>query len=1376
MVTGPKNPPARLARGFSLLLALIYTTTQVALASHVEANFWEQRRKTRSSFHNQNSPAKLASLPTNFITPNSKNLLNQLSPIKQTLPHNQNWAGYQNQKYGPLPSKLKSLIEAIPVAHSNIQEVYDSGNRKFSPILIIQDVHLNSEAQQNIAAILQELINQKQVDLIGVEGAFGPFYFSRFRAFPQKEITKYVSDSFLEKNLLAAPSYVGITSPIDLPLFVGVDDEVHYNANVQAYLDSRPLKKMVSRGIEQQKRNLAERKANTLSPELKEFDDSRIAYHNGNLGFGAYVKKLASYQDPSDLAVQQFLEAYDMERTLNFPQIEEERKIIIEQLTKALSESELNALVAHSLAYRMGRTPFGRYYNGLKDLCKKKGIDLRQTPSFEDYIRYVLLSDGIKSKDLFDSVERLEEEVIITLVKTNQEKELIQTSKNLSLSEKLIDFSLSPMEWQKLSSENQRTPQANLNPFKEFYKQADIRSKKMVKSLLDQKAEGTRVLVTGGFHTPDVTHLLKKQNVSFIVVSPKISKVDTSSGSSYLSVFARETTPLDQLFEGQKLFINPRSQNVSYLATAIRWMSSVMARIGENAKKSFAQVRLPWKGAIVIKVKKGIEPANDQYSIPSFPRWLSLLGSSINLHHLGLASSLTALVYFHNESRHVFMISLILSLILLVIFAKRQLQVVLKRRNRQKIGEYGLPRREFIIKVAAFMALPALSFANSNKTVPFQNQLTQALDELKKVAKRKVVREDKASVKMYRKNLKDILSKVNKLYKTLTLTEEQKLQILEAFFEASQGAKEKDLGEHLSIIVSLAFMADPSYLPIVESSFIDQGTSGYEDFIFMFLLYQVWNHEPNKIEITTVEPDRPPDLKHERLSVEDREKMIQALPTPNREKTKVIGQPIRNKDGSLRVTFRGNKNNVMVLPRGAHPALRLVDSSSKVEFTVDLKKVNNGYQLSTSPLVDFKIIPKERTELFKVFERSLHHPKAAVRQAAARYFIDADPIRSIEAFMQPKVGFRDPESLLIQFIMKEIIKPYKDNVGVDALNPLINALVSDVDTGLGIFYPDPKTRISALVFIRYLFRKHSFDEALTKDAISLLSGIPNHGLNDPNERVQIMSFMVLFELDKESMVRNILETGYGLTHENIGIRQAVAEVLAQVGLKEVSEETAQILLRPRLGFKDEDPEVRKHIALAMGSAEGPLALRFIDELTNEGEGLFDENDNVAVNSARSLGNLLSDHPEKASQRVIRRLFRHMGHIWWSINKFITEYQDRVLFKHIVDQAVRALKEDESILPEDMNLVLHATTLRSYDPSQKINFIKAIFNLSQRTKNRELRVFRALTALSAIRLLDDDVIEKLSEKQKKRAYSHSTKFRADSWSNEICQSIAAEEST
>lgn len=115
----------------------------------------------------------------------------------------------------------------------------------------------------------------------------------------------------------------------------------------------------------------------------------------------------------------------------------------------------------------------------------------------------------------------------------------------------------------------------SLAPFERFYREAEARNFALVTTLL-AKMENPgsdpnsirgltphpaplqpriAVLVAGGFHTPGLQTLLRDRRIAYVSFVPKITHVDDTSGTKYLSVFAQEKTPLDKLFAGEKLFL-----------------------------------------------------------------------------------------------------------------------------------------------------------------------------------------------------------------------------------------------------------------------------------------------------------------------------------------------------------------------------------------------------------------------------------------------------------------------------------------------------------------------------------------------------------------------------------------------------------------------------------------------------------------------------------------------------------------------------------------------------------------------------------------------------------------------------------------------------
>ncbi|MCG3206057.1 MAG: hypothetical protein KCHDKBKB_02783 [Elusimicrobia bacterium] len=558
----------------SLGLALVYFTSQVVLGSASESNFWSERKKEN---------AQLAALPK--ISQNSfhrQNILNQLPHLTTPISTLESENLFTSPQHKGLSKNLQSLFKAIPPTHGTVQDIFDPKINNQAPLVLIQDVHLNLEAQTDIASLIQGLIDQKQLGLVGVEGAFDVFDFSPYRRYPLNGLSQAVMSDLLEKNLMGAPSFVGITSPVNPPLFMGIDDRKHYDQNLEALFLSRKLKPACDKYLTQVKQRLTDEKEGVLPVDLKRFDDFRLSYHKGHLSLGTYAKHLSRYGVETDLVIQQFLEAHDMETRLDFNQVENERRRVIEKLTDVLNETEIATLVGLSLAYRMGRLGFAAYYKNIRALCAKKNLHLNKTPAFDNYIRYVLLSDGIKADQLFEAVEKIEQDILNQLIQTPEQRKIIETSEQISLAEKLLDFSLTPKEWERYQKYAQASPLTTaFSSFEKFYQQADLRSDLMVENLSSALSRaGTSspatALIVGGFHTARITTLLRKKNIPYVIVNPNLTKGEDTAGSRYLSIFQREKTPLDRLFSGEKLFLLP-----DHLAVGSGGKSQMMGQLLE---------------------------------------------------------------------------------------------------------------------------------------------------------------------------------------------------------------------------------------------------------------------------------------------------------------------------------------------------------------------------------------------------------------------------------------------------------------------------------------------------------------------------------------------------------------------------------------------------------------------------------------------------------------------------------------------------------------------------------------------------------------------------------------------------------------------------
>ncbi len=578
-----------------------------------EANLWQDRRAAQD----KSRPVQVASAMTI-----GSQISSQLpAAVPMSLRKLDALAMPATQSEGTTTAALA----AIPQDRILIRDVIDAGAA--APLVVlIQDVHLNPEAQSNISEALVRLLSVGAVTRVGVEGAFDAFDFSLLDGFSDRKLITGVAKDFVDANLMGAPSFAGIAVPGAGRAIVGVDDKANYDLNVAAYRAAQAQQQPLESALSRVKARLGAQKVRHFTPALTSLDGLVESQDKGDASLGVLLKRLADTAGEAPPAILNFLEAFDMEQRLDFPRVEVERRSVVERLAAAMSPDELRSLLESTIAFRSGRVGLAAFHSDLRALCRKKGIDLSAFPAFDTYVRYTLLADGIRADALESARLALEQKAFARLAVTPEQRMLVAASSNFRLIEKLKNFALAPNEWERFQAEKitiagLQTALAGLDgekagagaspdlaDFGNFYRYAEKRSETIVSRLLN----GTKsmALVVGGFHTPEISALLKKRGCSVVVCSPRLTKVDLAGGSAYLTVFTREKAPLEKLFLGEKLFVNPTTTNIGpnpALAVRVTAEGAMRAR-EENSPGSLpAGVKVTRNGPIVRIVLRGIE-------------------------------------------------------------------------------------------------------------------------------------------------------------------------------------------------------------------------------------------------------------------------------------------------------------------------------------------------------------------------------------------------------------------------------------------------------------------------------------------------------------------------------------------------------------------------------------------------------------------------------------------------------------------------------------------------------------------------------------------------------------------------------------------------
>ncbi len=546
-----------------------------------EANLWDSRRRYLDDKKNP-----LYARSQNALSSEAPSLDRVLHDLPAPAPQPIAPAGFlRSSTFDDDPSAVPADDRLRRIAQAGngrvyIREIHRSPRPEAPLIVHIQDAHEVSSAQTHIAQTIAELGETSGTRLIGVEGAQGSFQTAPYRSYPDAATTRSLADFFMAKGFIGAPEYAGITSPTE-PLLWGVETQPVYEDNIRAYRQSESLRGALRARTTPLRTALNSLRSTLFPKELLEFHLARELFLTEDGHLNEFVRLLQSHKTDWSSYPQLTLyrQALSIEQSLDFRAVEKERARLLEELVDRLPPEGLNRLLQTSLDYRLGKISYSRFHDHLKELCLARQIDLAPYARFSHYLRYLHLAEKIRRESLWEEIQLCGWDVQDHLASTPDQKKLLETAEDLRLLERCVDHKLTPPDWTAYSRRNispasiaqnlsqtaldRRIPlnlpdntagTPSLTPFEDFYRLAEKRNGLLVDNLLAKmKAESapSAILVAGGFHTDGLAEQMRRRDVSYIVMCPRLT--DAPGPTDALAAFTRAPTPLEKLFTGQTI-------------------------------------------------------------------------------------------------------------------------------------------------------------------------------------------------------------------------------------------------------------------------------------------------------------------------------------------------------------------------------------------------------------------------------------------------------------------------------------------------------------------------------------------------------------------------------------------------------------------------------------------------------------------------------------------------------------------------------------------------------------------------------------------------------------------------------------------------------
>ncbi|MFH0839111.1 MAG: hypothetical protein V1893_02890 [Candidatus Omnitrophota bacterium] len=505
--------------------------------------------------------------------------------------------GIITPSFSALPDEV-SLPKAdqitIPEAYGKIVETFNGDSDKL--VVHIQDLHTNPEAQRNLSQIIDYFIDNYGVKLLGVEGA------AKGRVDPEwlanismiKAINDKMADIFLNSGELTGEEYLYITKYPKLKdvTFWGIEDKEPYWKNREVFNRTYPKIRENMRLCSSLEGGLEKIKKQVYPEVLNELDEKRAAYEKRELEVKDYTSYLVGLANQKDIDLAQYenfsilAKLVAIQDKLEFSKVDKERTLLFDALSKVLSEEQSKELTEKVKGQNEGKLTAIEFYSYLKDLAENNGLNFSEYPSIGTYMEYITTSDTLDNVKLFKELDQVEEAIVDSYITTDEQRQLARFSKMLGIMKKFFDINLSNEDldfYQKNKDEfkaqgfidfiKDKTRAYNirysLDPSlsqldkalleqDEFYKVVIVRDEAMVRNTLQKMDEGNFkmcVQFCGGFHTKGMMKLYKEQGISYLVVSPHVTK--DFDEENYRNLLQEKRKPIDELMSEFSSLLRP---------------------------------------------------------------------------------------------------------------------------------------------------------------------------------------------------------------------------------------------------------------------------------------------------------------------------------------------------------------------------------------------------------------------------------------------------------------------------------------------------------------------------------------------------------------------------------------------------------------------------------------------------------------------------------------------------------------------------------------------------------------------------------------------------------------------------------------------------
>lgn len=474
------------------------------------------------------------------------------------------WAAPAAQS-SPLNSSIFKTFSNfdLPQELGTVEETFlpPSVSSKSPFIVYIQDAHAQPQAQRSIQAILNELSSRHRIKSIALEAAFGRLNPETLNFVSSPEDNAAILDYLTDLGEITGAELFSRDVAAKGITFEGADDLDLYKKSLKIFRDLKNKKSENLRILAAYERAFEAGSGKVLNLELRNFltakrswDEQRsdsIAYFHALRDNAKKFLSLDLTQPETQFKwpfLSRLLKADEAESSLKRELAARELRGLIGVLKKEKTTPGLDFAIKGLEALQAGkdfeaaRQFFEKFYLETQRI----NVSLLNYPNFLKLAGLTILKNEIDATGLFKETEEIEAEFFEKLIKSTREKKFVELKQQLDLLRKMLLLEASreddksyrvlaagftPQDFKNyltgFVSEAGTLPLFDASSLKiaaEFYDLTKKRDEILVTKTLRQAEKGKlSVLVAGGFHAGGIKEILKKKEIPFVTLTPRMT-------------------------------------------------------------------------------------------------------------------------------------------------------------------------------------------------------------------------------------------------------------------------------------------------------------------------------------------------------------------------------------------------------------------------------------------------------------------------------------------------------------------------------------------------------------------------------------------------------------------------------------------------------------------------------------------------------------------------------------------------------------------------------------------------------------------------------------------------------------------------------------